>query len=174
MPLRLAGNCLDHLEIDAENMRGGQVLHHPAVTIRKSAFQLSGAYREGFRHAEDLDLFLRLAEVGKVANLPDVLLSYRQHLDSIGHRYPEQQRVAVRNAVAEASHRRGLDTDAVLAKLGAPSPTQKRWEVQQRWGWWALHSGHIATARKHAIGALRGSPLNLQNWRLAACVLRGR
>jgi hypothetical protein len=115
-----------------------------------------------------------LAEVGKVANLPDVLLSYRQHLDSIGHRYPEQQHVAVRNAVIEASHRRGLNTDAVLAGLRPPSPAQKRWEIQQRWGWWALHSGHVAAARKHAIGALRGRPLNLLNWRLAACVLRGR
>lgn len=174
MPLRIAGEYLDHDDIDEENMRGGQVLHHPAVTIRKDALQLSGGYREGFRHAEDLDLFLRLAEVGKVANLPDVLLSYRQHLDSIGHRYPEQQRLAVRNAVIEAGHRRGLNIDALLDRLGAPAPAQKRWEIQQRWGWWALHSGHIATARKHAIGALRARPLNLQNWRLAVCVARGR
>jgi glycosyltransferase involved in cell wall biosynthesis len=174
MPLRIAGELLEHADIDEENMRGGQVLHHPAVTIRKDALRRSGGYREGFRHAEDLDLFLRLAEVGKVANLPDVLLSYRQHLDSIGHRYPEQQRVAVRNAVIEASYRRGLNTDDVLAKQGVPSRAQTRWEIHQRWAWWALHSGYFATARKHAIGALRGRPLNLQNWRLAACVLRGR
>jgi len=174
MPLRIAGELLDHAEIDAENMRGGQVLHHPAVTIRRDALQRSGAYREGFRHAEDLDLFLRLAEIGTVANLPDLLLFYRQHLNSIGHRYPDQQRAAVRDAVIEASRRRGLNTEAVLATLNAPSPAQKRWEIQQRWGWWALHGGYIATARKHAIGALRGRPFNLQNWRLAACALRGR
>jgi glycosyltransferase involved in cell wall biosynthesis len=174
LPLRTAGDYFDHSDIDAENMRGGQVLHHPAVTIRRDALLSSGGYREGFRHAEDLDLFLRLAEVGKVTNLPDVLLSYRQHLDSIGHRYPEQQRIAVRDAVIEASRRRGLDTREVLAKLGAPSVAQQRWEIQQRWGWWALDSGHLATARKHAIGALRGRPFNLGNWRLAACVVRGR
>jgi glycosyltransferase involved in cell wall biosynthesis len=174
MPLRTAGEQLDHGDIDAENMRGGQVLHHPAVTIRSDALRRLGAYREGFRHAEDLDLFLRLAEVGKVANLPEILLSYRQHLDSIGHRYPEQQRVAVRDAVIEASQRRRLDTEAVLAKLGASARPQERWEIQQRWAWWALSSGHLATARKHAMGALRSRPLNFQNWRLTACVLRGR
>jgi len=173
MPLRIAGDCLDHVDIDAENMRGGQVLHHPAVTMRKDAMQRVGAYREGFRHAEDLDLFLRLGEVGKVANLQSVLLSYRQHLGSIGHRYPEQQHVAVRKAVIEACRRRGLNTESVLAELRAPAPAQGESEIQQRWGWWALANGHVATARKHAIGALRRRPLNLQNWRLAACALRG-
>lgn len=174
LPLRIAGEYLNHSDIDAENMRGGQVLHHPAVTIRTDALRRSGAYREGFRHAEDLDLFLRLAELGTVANLPDVLLFYRQHLDSIGHRYPDQQRAAVRNAVVEASRRRGLNTEAVLAKLSVPAPAQERWEIQQRWGWWALNSGYVTTARKHALGALRGNPLNGENWLLAACALRGR
>jgi glycosyltransferase involved in cell wall biosynthesis len=174
MPLRIAGEHLSHAEIDAENMRGGQVLHHPAVAMRKIALQRAGAYREGFRHAEDLDLFLRLAEIGAVANLPDVLLYYRQHLDSIGHRYPEQQRVAVRDAVVDAGRRRRLNSDAVLASLGVPPQPQKRWEIHQRWGWWALNSGYVATARKHAISAFCRRPMKLENWRLVACVLRGK
>jgi glycosyltransferase involved in cell wall biosynthesis len=174
MPLRIGEDYLDHADIDAENMRGRTSPAHPAATIRKDALERSGAYRDGFRHAEDLDLFLRLAEVGKVANLPDVLLSYRQHFKKIGHCFPEEQGVAARNAVIQASHRRGLNTGAVLAKLDAPTRAHKRWETQQCWGWWALASGHVATARKHAIGALCGRPLNLQNWQLAACVLRGR
>jgi hypothetical protein len=174
MPLRLAGDYLDHADIDAENLRGGQVLHHPAVSIRKTALQKVGAYREGFRHAEDLDLFLRLAEVGRVANLPDVLLSYRQHLDSIGFRFPDQQRLAVRNAVIEAGRRRGLDINSLVSELGPLPRTQERWEIHQRWAWWALQNGYLATARKHAAGALARRPLNFQNWRLAACVVRGR
>jgi glycosyltransferase involved in cell wall biosynthesis len=174
MPLRISGDYLDHCDIDAENMRGRTSPTHPAATIRKAALKRVGAYRDGFRHAEDLDLFLRLAEVGKIANLPEVLLSYRQHFKKIGHRFSEEQGVAARNAVIQASHRRGLDTEAVIAKLDAPLPVQKSWETLQCWGWWALANGHVATARKHAIGALRARPLSLKNWQLAACVLRGR
>ena len=36
--------------------------------------------------AEDLDLFLRLAEVGRIINLPEPLLKYREHLKKIRSR----------------------------------------------------------------------------------------
>ena len=31
-----------------------------------------------------MDLFLRLAEVGRIVNLPDPLLKYREHLEKAG------------------------------------------------------------------------------------------
>jgi len=34
-------------------------------------------------------------------------------------------------------------------------------------------SGHIATARKHALSCIRRAPLSLATWRLVYCALRG-
>jgi GT2 family glycosyltransferase len=46
--------------------------------MRADALRKIGGYREQFVVAQDLDLFLRLAEVGRLANLPEVLLRWRQ------------------------------------------------------------------------------------------------
>jgi len=52
---------------------------HPAVMARTEVLRSVGGYRMSARHAEDYDLWLRIAEVGRIANLPDVLMSYRSH-----------------------------------------------------------------------------------------------
>jgi GT2 family glycosyltransferase len=52
---------------------------HPAVMARTNVLRAVGGYRATAQHAEDYDLWLRVAEVGRIANLPDVLLSYRMH-----------------------------------------------------------------------------------------------
>ena len=44
---------------------------------------------------------------------------------------------------------------------------------RRSWGWWALKSGHLATARKHARASLIKSPLSLDSWKLMYCAIRG-
>lgn len=55
-------------------------LAHPAVMIRKDVIRdEEGPYRKDFRFSEDLELWLRLLSKGvKFANLPDLLVDYRQ------------------------------------------------------------------------------------------------
>jgi len=175
-PLKYAGEKQDHEEIDAAHMRGeGGAMSHPAVMIRTDAICAIGGYR--LRKDEDLDLFLRLAECGRVANLPDVLLHYRVHLNSQGHQHYAEMVRSVRDAVAEARIRRGLlplaDSDR-LALEGHSLERLKASEHHKKWGWWALQGGHSATARKHALVAVREDPFSLETWRLAVCALRGR
>lgn len=52
---------------------------HSGVMLRKEAFDRVGGYRPVFREAEDLDLWLRIAEQHELANLPDIVVSYRMH-----------------------------------------------------------------------------------------------
>jgi hypothetical protein len=53
---------------------------HPSVMMRREAVLKTGGYRTlAGRYAQDYDLWLRLAEVGDIANLPDVYLGYRVH-----------------------------------------------------------------------------------------------
>jgi len=50
---------------------------HGSVLFRRSAFEQVGGYREVCDYWEDNDLFLRLAEVGRVVVVPDRLYWYR-------------------------------------------------------------------------------------------------
>jgi len=54
-------------------------LAHPTVIVRREVFNRCGTYDTAFRNAEDLDLWLRLSNCDVIfANLPDVLVRYRQ------------------------------------------------------------------------------------------------
>ena len=77
LPLREMSQEQSHQEIDDAHLNRGWPVVHPATMMRLSAIKQIGGYRDEFNTLEDLDLFLRLAEVGKLANLPDVLLRYR-------------------------------------------------------------------------------------------------
>jgi glycosyltransferase involved in cell wall biosynthesis len=170
-PIREMCEERTHEEIDAANLRGGgAAMNHPAVMFRVPAFRAVGGYRQEMIYAEDLDLWLRLAEIGRLYNLPQVLMRYRMHAKSIGHTKANEQHNQWRRAADEALHRRGRPSSST------PAPEQRSETVADhhvRWGWWALMAGNIRTARKHALAALRRKPLSPQSWRLAACVVRG-
>lgn len=52
---------------------------HPTIMMRKAVLEAHGSYDPTFRFAEDLDLWLRLANRGvRFANLSQVLVRYRQ------------------------------------------------------------------------------------------------
>ena len=70
-----------HEILDAQNLLGnrGTSLCHPAVIMRRQPVLEVGRYYERFRIGEDLDLFPKLSERGRLANLPEALLKYRTH-----------------------------------------------------------------------------------------------
>ncbi len=57
-------------------------LPHPGVMFRRDAVLQAGNYRPR-QPVEDLDLWLRLARVGKLVNLTDVVIKYRIHPGSV-------------------------------------------------------------------------------------------
>ena len=58
-------------------------LAHPTVMMRSDKVKRLGGYRKPLKAAEDFDLWLRVAEIGKLANLPEPLLRYRLHPDQV-------------------------------------------------------------------------------------------
>jgi glycosyltransferase involved in cell wall biosynthesis len=52
---------------------------HGSVMMRREALTLVGGYRSHFLTAEDYDLWLRLGEIGSIANLPIPLYQLRLH-----------------------------------------------------------------------------------------------
>ena len=122
--------------------------------------------------AQVCDLFLRLAEVGRIANLPEVLLKYRRHPESVSHQKYENQWKLKKQIVAEAYDRRGMKMPADWTF----TPWKPKPVVAQlkEWAWMALKAGKIAAARKHAMSVFKKAPLSADSWRLMFCAIRGR
>ncbi len=75
---------------------------HPTLMARRDAMVRLGGYRSFFPHAEDHDLFLRLAAFGKIALLQEHLLDYRVHTGAISERRRDIQRESAFKAQAGA------------------------------------------------------------------------
>ncbi|MGE5296962.1 MAG: glycosyltransferase family 2 protein [Solirubrobacterales bacterium] len=165
-------NPESHEEIDEAHLHGlGGAIAHPATMFRRGILLAIGGYRLEMEFAEDLDLFLRLSEYGRLANVPRVLFRYRQHIQSVGYRRQAIQQERARAAVSEARHRRGLPVrEDEIRDFEFPCTVA---DHHQKWAWWALRAGNIRTARKHALRSMCYRPLSAQSWRAIACALRG-
>ncbi len=73
---------LDHDAIVDALLRGQHAMCHPSIMIRRSALDVVGGYWD-HGVAEDWDLFLRLSEVGTLANVGDHVLDYTFHSGGI-------------------------------------------------------------------------------------------
>lgn len=160
---------LHHLDIDAEHLKRNQSIVHPALFARRDAVTSVGGYRENL--SEDFDLLLRLAEIGQLANHPDVLLSCRRHGSSATHTKLVELAASTERVVRDAWQRRGLGVPPIH-NLGRQTALTAH-DNHSTWAWLALRSGNIATARKHAWAAFRRKPLSLSSWKVLYCVCRG-
>jgi GT2 family glycosyltransferase len=90
---------------------------HSSVMIRKSTLDQCGLYPEDPKKfpPEDYDLWLRIAQVAKVANLPKALLSYRELPSSIS-----RQKLELMQARA-----RKMSEYALIAMLGNTALSSK-------------------------------------------------
>lgn len=143
---------------------------HPLAVYRKAAVQVVGGYRAETMLAEDLDLWLRLGEVGRIACLPDVLLEYRQHAGSISESKQAEQQGKLAEVVRQAYARRGLKRDLPPIKpWRAGTDDDSRYRQVLKYGWWAFNSGHAKTARVYGCSAVRLHPMRPAGWKLLAC-----
>jgi glycosyltransferase involved in cell wall biosynthesis len=80
------GHAEIHEEIRRRLLTGdGGALTHPSIMFRTAQARAIGGYDEKMPTCQDLDLYLKLSEVGIVGNLPDTLLMWRQHSFSVNH-----------------------------------------------------------------------------------------
>ena len=164
---------LEHEQIEREMLAGsGWAMPQPVVMFRRTPILACGAYRKQYEWAEDLDLFLRVAEKGKLANLPDILVQYRIHLGSTNHTKYQRQLELKRDLIAEAYRRRGK----AIPRDWSYSPRKVLPAAQQyrHWAFCALRQRNVAAARKHALSALRHAPLDKMSWIATLHAFRGR
>lgn len=158
----------DHDAILKELLAGnGGALVHPAVMFRRSAVVAVGAYREEFRYVEDLELYLRLISRGRLANLPETVLHYRQHLSSINHRIGVRLELTHR-AVAPYRAARSLPA---LKMDSEPSYPVEHADWCRHWAYDAMRGGFRTSAVANAWQALRLAPADRRNWRCLRYIL---
>lgn len=109
LPIGILRCPTSHEEIDQDHLSGHTSIRHPTAMVRRSAVMSAGCYRSEFIYAEDLDLFLRLAELGKLANLPEIMLQYRLHAGSVSEAKGQVQQAATQSACESAWRRRGIE-----------------------------------------------------------------
>ncbi|MDR0332225.1 MAG: glycosyltransferase [Dysgonamonadaceae bacterium] len=72
---------------------------HPTVLIRKDILA-EFRYNAGYIHAEDYFLWSQIAFKYPVANLPETLIKYREHQQSVSKKYQHQQQDTVKKIYA--------------------------------------------------------------------------
>ena len=149
----------EHESIDSFYLQGecGTAMSHPSIMMRRDAVLAIGKYRP-FESIEDIDLFLRLAEYGRIANTPEVLLEYRVHATNLSssvsyHKMVERDYAEM---IRDARRRRDLPelpnppkAEPILPDA-EPLPLRTEQDEIAKLAWWALGSGYVHTARKHA------------------------
>jgi glycosyltransferase involved in cell wall biosynthesis len=113
---------------------------HTSVMFRRDAYEKVGGYRVQFDVAQDLDLWMRLAEVGLCWATPEVLCERHLSKNSISAISRDEQmrstKIIVKCAVARRS---GCDDSSLVAK----------WTQQRKWHrfFWRLFPRRLQEAK---------------------------
>jgi glycosyltransferase involved in cell wall biosynthesis len=162
----------DDPEIQRLLLRGHTALCHPSVMMRTSALRHIGGYDPQLTSIDDLDLFLRLGEIGLLANLQRSLLRYRIHSSSVSAVAGQQQRELARDVCRRAWQRRAIPEDQRCFEAGDEwRPGQQRasrFRFALRYGWWAFKSGERKAALRYGARAAALMPWRRDGWVLVA------
>ena len=172
-PKRVGVRLFTHEEIDRAHMEGrGGAVWNPTMTFRKEAALRIGGFHNGLHTTgEDHDLWLRMAEVGKLANLPDVLIRYRIHDRNVSLSAADRERrlAVTLETLARAFVRRGI-TDRAPAKIAAPAPNLG--ERLRDAALLRFFSGDRTGAMLRALPACVLQPTAPATWAAARAILR--
>jgi glycosyltransferase involved in cell wall biosynthesis len=166
---------LNHDRIDEMNLGGRTAFVQSSVMMRADAVRKIGGYDEGYPFAQDLEMWLRLAEIGQLENLEDVILRYRFTTSGISGSSVTRQSQLARQACEAAWARRGLPEKPFVTDHWRPgSDPASRHDFFLKWGWQAWRSGHADTARHFFAQATKMRPLSLPAWKARFALILGR
>lgn len=147
--------------LDAAKLRGPSC--HPCVLFRKSAYFAVGGYRHQFRMAQDIDLWVRLVEIGEHLVVPALLYQAEFSLNGISAgRYVVQQRIGERIVEGARLRRAGQPEDQNLQRVermangthkSAPNTAEAAYFIAS-----CLMRKEPTTAKHYLTKALRANP----------------
>jgi glycosyltransferase involved in cell wall biosynthesis len=166
----------DEVEVVASLRSGGTErltgpAHHGSVMFRRAAYEKVGGYRPEFYLAQDLDLWVRLAEVGNYAVVPEVLYEAVVGPGSLSMTHRRQQLALTELIVESARCRRaGVSDHDVLSRAGAIRPARSGSAgrlARSRALYFigsCLRQRRDAAATGYFLQAVRENPLHVKAW----------
>lgn len=159
-------------DIQDDLIKGHTVLCHPTVMMRTAAVLEVGSYKDEYYLVEDLDLWLRLGEVGLLANIPKTLMKYRVLESSVSSIAGAKQVATAKSVIKDASRRRGVNMVFEATEHWRPNETvESRLSFIMKYGWWAFNYKNKKAAVFYGKKAVRLSPFSQEGWRLLFCAL---
>jgi len=155
-----------HEQIERRLLSGGGGIIHPSTMIRAEVLRACGGYAIDCPVVEDQELWLRMAMVGRLANLPEPLIRYRVHADNMSFTGASDAGKRLAEVLVRAHRDRSLPLPTMGNWMNVPLVDQ--WERRRQWAWSAIQSGYYATARKHARQLLQEKAFNRNAWILLA------
>ena len=114
--------------------------HHGSTMFRRSTYEQVGGYRAAFPVAQDLDLWMRVSEVGRCFAMPEVLYQAKLVPGSISATRRFEQIQAAQSIMACAAARRAGKSEAEILT---------RWQIELA-GLRARAAGRRSAASEHA------------------------
>ncbi|MEK6302306.1 MAG: glycosyltransferase [Acidobacteriota bacterium] len=142
---------------------------HPSAMFSRSLYESIGGYRSAFYFAQDLDLWIRLAERGRHVVMPEVLYQASVNVASISGLYRKEQ-IQTAKAILDCARRRrnGLSEGPALERAGEISPPAQRYNNRRARAQALYFIGVCLRDRKNPMApdyfkrALRAYPLHLK------------
>jgi glycosyltransferase involved in cell wall biosynthesis len=156
----------DNSSLQELSLAGSTPICQPLAMMRRSALEKVGEYDRVVETAEDNDMWLRLGEVGQLMCVPEVLLKYRQHANSVSEVKALAQAERIRIGCEKAYARRGLSRAFRPPPAWRPSGEQSRYLFLCQYGWWAFRHAQRSTAIIYGLKAVQKQPLNRKGWSL--------
>lgn len=161
--------CLDNL--DVKHIKGPP--HHGACMFRRSAYESVGGYRLPFVVAQDIDLWLRLSEVGTCIGTEEFDYIASMEKPGISAYRGELQKALMDVAIRCAQERRVGNLELALqgvveeaqAAIERPAGSVRKSAAAHHYflgSCTALDSRQAA--RKHYIRAIKAWPLHFRSW----------
>lgn len=158
---------LTNAEIQQAALAGHGSMCHPGAMIRRSALLEVGGYNETMGLAHDLDLWLRLGEIGELANLSKPVVRYRLHNASLSEQHCGKQRQEAYLACERAWKRRGVEGHFEAREPWRPGKDRRsRHKFMMQYGWWAFTNGQKQTALIYGFRAIYALPFSPEGWKL--------
>jgi glycosyltransferase involved in cell wall biosynthesis len=160
----------EHEEIEKCSLAGACPINHPSAMMRRRAVLAVGGYRKEMT-AEDLDLWLRMGEHGRLANLPDVITRYRIHESSLTASLHDQVLASSQTAVDEACDRRGIPRRKLDRKPWRAVDRRSNQQSMLGYGWAGFCRGDQPAAVHFGLSAVKLMPWRKESWALLACAV---
>ncbi len=151
-------------------------LLHPSVMMRRSVLERHGGYRTEFPHAEDYELWTRLAPHARFGNVPETLMDYTIAPHQVSRRFNQDQVNSAQRIRMRYLADLGVSHDQrqrqIHVSLRHPSPLHSTEELEDMGRWLELLATHFppsqrpVLARQWHLAAIRGAGLGLATYRI--------